>query len=94
MRGSRKAAESTGMNPIALLSAQPEFPDSKYFRRAKYGLWCEVCPAAYALYVPETFSFEQAEACQKIGRDLCTKEHTRHSERIDIPFPNALGERS
>jgi hypothetical protein len=45
------------MNPIAPLSGQPEFPDSKHFRRAKtYGFWFEVCRAAYALYVPDAFS--------------------------------------
>jgi hypothetical protein len=79
------------MNPIALLSGQPLFAASKEFRRAKtYGFWCEVCRAAYALYVPEAFSYKQAEACQKIGRAVCTKEHPHHSERIDIPLGQLL----
>ena len=61
--------KGTQMNSIALLSGHPPFPNPREFRRAKtYGFWCEICAAAYTLFVPEGFSFEQAEACQKIGR--------------------------
>jgi hypothetical protein len=79
------------MNPIALLSGQPPFPNPREFRRAKtYGFWCEVCASAYTLFVPAGFSFEQAEACQKIGRYLCTKEHPHHNVRIDIPLASSF----
>jgi hypothetical protein len=79
------------MNPIALLSGQPPFPNPNEFRRAKtYGFWCEVCRAAYTLWVPDKLSFAQAEACQKIGRYLCTKEHPHHSQRIDIPLSSSF----
>jgi hypothetical protein len=79
------------MNPIALLSGHSPFPNLKEFRRAKtYGFWCEVCLAAYALWVPDELSLGQAEACQKIGRNVCTKEHPHHSEQIDIPLGAAI----
>jgi hypothetical protein len=75
------------MNPIAILSGQPPFPDPREFRRAKaHGFWCEDCKAAYTLFVPKAFSFEQAETCQKIGRDVCNKEHPHHRQRIEIPL--------
>jgi hypothetical protein len=65
------------MNPIALLSGQPPLPNPQEFRRAKmYGFWCEVCTAAYTLFVPEGFSFEQAKACQTI-RAVCVLANTR-----------------
>jgi hypothetical protein len=79
------------MNPIALLSGYPRVPNSKDLRRAKtYGFWCEVCRAAYTLWVPDDLSFEQAGVYQKIGRGLCTKEHPHHSEQIDLPLSNAF----
>jgi len=75
------------MNSLAILSGHPPFPNPQEFRRAKtYGFWCELCSAAYILFVPQGFSFEQAEACQKIGRGVCTEEHPSHSERFEIPI--------
>jgi hypothetical protein len=79
------------MKPIALLSGHSPFPNPTEFRRAKtYGFWCQVCLAAYVLWVPDELSPEQAEAWQKNGRYLCTKKNPHHGERIDIPLSSAF----